>query len=88
MFFQGISYGSSCYFYYHYSLISIDLFAAATNGRMQFLATPNMKDPSAWQNHFYSSDDLLNKIWYGCGYTTQVIFPFFSTEARVTTGTA
>jgi hypothetical protein len=55
---------------------------------MQFLATPNMKDPSAWQNHFYSSDDLLNKIWYGCGYTTQVIFPFFSTEALVTKGTA
>jgi hypothetical protein len=40
--------------------------------KVQFLATPNMKDPSDWKNHFYSSDDLLNRIWYGCGYTTQM----------------
>ena len=39
---------------------------------VKFLATPNMQDPSAWKNHFYSSDDLLNRIWYGCGYTTQM----------------
>ena len=39
---------------------------------VQFLATPNMEDPSAYQNHFYSSDELLNRIWYGCAYTTQL----------------
>lgn len=39
---------------------------------VHFTATPNMPDPSAWKNHFYSSDDLLNRIWYGCGYTTQM----------------
>jgi hypothetical protein len=39
---------------------------------MRFLATPNLADPSAWANHFYSADDLLNRVWYGCGYTTQM----------------
>lgn len=39
---------------------------------VHFTATPNMKNPSAWSNHFYSSDDLLNRIWYGCGYTVQM----------------
>eukprot|EP00937_MAST-01D_sp_MAST-1D-sp2_P005346 g5346.t1 len=39
---------------------------------VHFTATPNMPDPSAWRNHFYSSDDLLNRIWYASGYTTQM----------------
>ena len=39
---------------------------------VRFTATPNMADPSAWANHFYSSDDLLNRVWYGCGYTVQM----------------
>ena len=39
---------------------------------VHFTAAPNMADPSAWSNHFFSSDDLLNRIWYGCGYTTQM----------------
>jgi len=51
----------------------------ATNGSVEvnppvikMVAAPNMPDPSAWQNHFYSSDDMLNRIWYGCGWTTQL----------------
>ena len=39
---------------------------------VHFTATPNMGDPSAWANHFYSSDETLNRVWYGCGYTTQM----------------
>lgn len=39
---------------------------------IHFTAAPTMGDPSAWANHFYSSDDLLNRIWYGAGYTTQL----------------
>jgi hypothetical protein len=39
---------------------------------VHFTAAPNMPDPSAWKNHFYSSDDLLNRVWYGAGYTTQL----------------
>ena len=39
---------------------------------VHFTAAPNMPDPSAWANHFYSSDETLNEVWYGCGYTTQM----------------
>lgn len=39
---------------------------------LHFTPAPLMKDPSAWANHFYSSDELINQIWYGCGYTTQM----------------
>lgn len=35
-------------------------------------AAPNMEDPSDYKGHFYSSDDLLNRIWYGCAYTVQL----------------
>lgn len=39
---------------------------------LYFTATPNLESPADWRNHFYSSDDLLNKIWYAAGYTTQL----------------
>jgi hypothetical protein len=39
---------------------------------VHFTAAPNNFDPSAWANHFYSSDETLNKVWYGCGYTAQL----------------
>jgi hypothetical protein len=39
---------------------------------VHFTATPNMADPSAWANHFFCSDDLLNRIWYAAGFTTQM----------------
>jgi hypothetical protein len=29
-----------------------------------FTAAPNMANPAEWRNHFYSSDDTLNRIWY------------------------
>lgn len=37
-----------------------------------YTATPDMHDPRDWHNHFYSSDDLLNRIWYGCGWTAML----------------
>ena len=40
---------------------------------VHFVAAPTAgADPSVYANHFHSSDDLLNKIWYGCAYTTQL----------------
>lgn len=30
---------------------------------IHFAAAPNMANPAAWENHFYSSDDTLNRIW-------------------------
>jgi hypothetical protein len=40
---------------------------------VQFVAAPTAgADPSVYANHFHSSDDLLNRIWYGCAYTTQL----------------
>jgi len=36
------------------------------------VAAPNMPDPSAWANHFYSSDEVLNRVWYAAGWTTQL----------------
>eukprot|EP01052_Picozoa_sp_SAG31_P009718 SAG31_NODE_517_length_14689_cov_5.110487_9_plen_621_part_00 len=37
-----------------------------------FTAAPTMANPAAYANHFTSSDELLNEIWYGCAYTTQM----------------
>jgi len=37
-----------------------------------FTAAPKMKDPRAYANYFYSSDDLLNRIWYAGAYTIQL----------------
>merc|ERR1711871_472518 len=31
-----------------------------------------MPDPSAYKGHFYSSNKLINQIWYGCAYTVQM----------------
>ncbi|TDD87806.1 hypothetical protein E1293_07290 [Actinomadura darangshiensis] len=31
---------------------------------LHYTAAPQMKDPSKYANYFYSSDDLLNRIWY------------------------
>lgn len=42
------------------------------NVSVHFTAAPTMKNPRAYANHFYSSDDLVNKIWYGCAYTVQM----------------
>ena len=43
-----------------------------SNVRLNFTAAPTMADPSAYPNWFYSSDDLLNRIWYAGAYTTQL----------------
>jgi hypothetical protein len=42
------------------------------NVSLHFTAAPTMEDPSAYKGHFYSSDDLVNKIWYACAYTVQM----------------
>jgi len=40
---------------------------------LAFTAAPNWgPDPSKYLNHFHSSDDVLNKVWYGCAYTVQL----------------
>jgi hypothetical protein len=39
---------------------------------LAFTAAPGMTDPAAYPNHFSSSDDLLNKIWYAGAYTVQL----------------
>ena len=38
---------------------------------VHFTAAPTMADPSAYDDYFYSSDDLLNRIWYAGAYTVQ-----------------
>ena len=43
-----------------------------SNIRLAFTAAPTMPDPSAYPNWFYSSDDLLNRVWYAGAYTTQL----------------
>ena len=39
---------------------SVDVDAVSVH----FTAAPTMADPSDYANYFYSSDDLLNRIWY------------------------
>ncbi|MFB4314297.1 trehalase family glycosidase [Actinomadura sp. 21ATH] len=39
---------------------------------LHFTAAPKMKDPDRYANHFYSSDALLNRIWYAGAYTVQL----------------
>jgi hypothetical protein len=39
---------------------------------VHFTSSPNMKNPRAYPNYFYSSDDLLNRIWYAGAYTVQL----------------
>ncbi len=38
---------------------------------LRFTLAPDMADPSAYPNYFYSNDDLLNRIWYAGAYTVQ-----------------
>ncbi len=39
---------------------------------LQFSAAPTMPAPNQYLNHFYSNDDLLNRIWYAGAYTVQM----------------
>lgn len=39
---------------------------------VEFTAAPLQPRPDAYQGHFLSSDDLLNKIWYAGAYTVQI----------------
>ena len=39
---------------------------------LYFTAAPAMSAPNAYQNYFFSSDDLLNRIWYAGAYTVQM----------------
>ena len=44
-----------------------------TDVAVQFTPAPLMgKTPNAYLNHFYSSDELLNRIWYASAYTIQM----------------
>jgi hypothetical protein len=37
-----------------------------------FTAAPRMQNLRQYENHFFSSDDLLNRIWYAAAYTAQM----------------
>ncbi|GAA2459152.1 alpha-L-rhamnosidase C-terminal domain-containing protein [Actinomadura vinacea] len=39
---------------------------------LHYTPAPKMKDPARYANHFYSSDELLNRIWYAGAYTVQL----------------
>jgi hypothetical protein len=39
---------------------------------VHFTAAPAMKNPADYANYFYSSDPLLNRIWYAGAYTMQL----------------
>lgn len=39
---------------------------------LHYTPAPQVKDPSKYANYFYSSDDLLNRIWYAGAYTVQL----------------
>ena len=39
---------------------------------LNFTASPNMSNPSAYPDYFYSNDTLLNQIWYAGAYTVQM----------------
>ena len=44
-----------------------------TNVSLVFTAAPNLgSNMRAYKSHFMSSDDLINKIWYGSAYTVQM----------------
>ncbi|RAY16681.1 alpha-L-rhamnosidase [Actinomadura craniellae] len=43
-----------------------------TGVSVHFTAAPAMKNPAAYANYFYSSDTLLNRIWYAGAYTVQL----------------
>lgn len=43
-----------------------------TNATLHFSAAPTMTDLRAYKNHFMSSDETVNKVWYGAAYTTQM----------------
>jgi hypothetical protein len=43
-----------------------------TGVSLNFTAAPAMKVPNQYPNYFYSSDDLLNRIWYAGAYTVQL----------------
>ncbi len=38
---------------------------------LQYSPAPDLSNPSAYPNYFYSDDDLLNRIWYAGAYTVQ-----------------
>ena len=39
---------------------------------LHFTPAPKMSDPRKYANYFYSSDELLNRIWYAGAYTIQL----------------
>ncbi|HEV7978653.1 MGH1-like glycoside hydrolase domain-containing protein [Amycolatopsis sp.] len=42
-----------------------------TGVSLNFTAAPGKANPAAYANYFYSSDNLLNRIWYAGAYTAQ-----------------
>jgi hypothetical protein len=46
-------------------------FVDLTRVSLNFTPAPGKANPSAYANYFYSSDNLLNRIWYAGAYTVQ-----------------
>src|SRR5256714_4963173 len=46
-------------------------FVDLTGVSLNFTPAPGKANPAAYANYFYSSDNLLNRIWYAGAYTVQ-----------------
>jgi hypothetical protein len=53
-------------------VLPADMACVVREVTLQFTAAPTMSDLRAYKNHFFSSDALLNRVWYGGAYTTQL----------------
>src|SRR3989440_11020372 len=47
-------------------------FVDLTGVSLNFTPAPGTANPAAYANYFYSSDNLLNRIWYAGAYTVQM----------------
>jgi hypothetical protein len=52
--------------------LATDGWVDLTGVSLEFTAAPGKADPHDYANHFYSNDDLLNRIWYAGAYTVQL----------------
>ena len=43
-----------------------------SNVTLHFTAAPHVQDLRGYKNYFYSSDELVNQIWYAAAYTVQL----------------
>lgn len=56
---------------FRYVSITTDTDLIVEDFYIKYTPAPNLKLPADYKNYFYSSDRLLNRIWYSGAYTTQ-----------------